>query len=219
MQILQSLVITVFALFVVLTLQMAAQERDIRGRLFPPENLGLLETPDRDVWQKPDEIMDALGIVNGAVVADVGAGGGWFTVRLARRVGPTGIVYAEDIQPRMIDAIELRVMREGLGNVRTTLGTPGDPKLPVGALNAVLIVDTYHEIEDPVTLLLNVTQALKPNGLVGIVDYKTDGGGPGPPIEERVDSAVILRDAETAGLQLLRRENFLTYQYLLVLSK
>src|ERR1700720_660677 len=74
-----------------------------RNRLFPPQDLGLLEGPDRESWQKPDQIMDALGIADGSVVADIGAAGGWFTVRLARRVGPNGRVFAEDIQPRMIE--------------------------------------------------------------------------------------------------------------------
>src|SRR3970040_2316849 len=88
------------------------------GRLFPPSELGLLEGPDRDAWQKPDQIMDALGIADGSVVADLGAGGGGFTIRLARRVGPNGVVYAEDIQRQMIEAITRRVQREGLNHVR-----------------------------------------------------------------------------------------------------
>src|SRR4051812_8650277 len=83
------------------------------GRLFEPKDLGLLEGPDRDAWQQPDRIMDVLRIADGSVVADLGAGGGWFTVRLARRVGPNGRVYAEDVQPPMIESIERRVRREG----------------------------------------------------------------------------------------------------------
>ena len=94
------------------------------GRLFPPQDLALLEGPDRDAWQKPDEIMDALGIADGAAVADLGAGAGWFTIRLARRVGPNGVVWAEDIQPEMIEAITRRVEREGLRNVKPILGAP-----------------------------------------------------------------------------------------------
>ena len=117
------------------------------------ENLGLLEAPDRDAWQKPDQIMDALQIADGAVVADLGAGGGWFTIRLARRVGPNGVVYAEDIQRLMIEAIERRVQREGLRNVRTMLGTEDNPKLPAADLDAVLIVEIFHEMDDPVVLL------------------------------------------------------------------
>ena len=185
------------------------------ARLFPPQDLGLLEGPDRDAYQRPDQIMDALLIGDGSTVADLGAGGGWFTVRLARRVGPQGIVYAEDIQTQMIQAIERRVEREGLKNVRTVLGTPTDPKLPQGSLDALLIVDTYHEMEQPVTLLRNVAKSLKPSGMIGIVNYKKDGGGPGPPMEERVDPEKVIRDAVAAGLELRKRENFLRYQYLL----
>ncbi len=92
------------------------------GRLFQPQDLGKLEGPDREAWQRPELIMDALGIGDGSVVADLGAGGGWFTVRLAKRVGPNGVVYAEDIQPQMIEAIQRRVQREGLRNVSTVLG-------------------------------------------------------------------------------------------------
>ncbi|HMD36533.1 MAG TPA: class I SAM-dependent methyltransferase, partial [Vicinamibacterales bacterium] len=88
-----------------------------KPQLFEPLDLGLLEAPDRDQWQKPDQIMDALAIADGSLVADLGAGSGWFTIRLARRVGPLGRVYAEDIQPQMIDVIKSRVQRENLSNV------------------------------------------------------------------------------------------------------
>ena len=206
---------TSLAIVVALHLSIAAQDRVPHGRLFPPEDLGMLEGPDRDAWQKPEQVMDALGIADGATVADLGAGGGWFTVRLARRVGPNGTVYAEDIQPQMIESIERRVTREGLANVRTILGTPSDPKLPP-TLDAVLIVDTYPEITDPVPLLQNVASSLKENGRLGIVNYRLDGGGPGPPLEERIEPEAVIDDAARAGLRLLRKEEFLRYQYLLV---
>ena len=186
-----------------------------RARLFPPQDLGLLEGPDRDAYQRPDQIMDTLLIGEGSTVADIGAGGGWFTVRLARTVGPNGRVYAEDIQPEMIQAIDRRVQREGLQKVvKTVLGTPTDPKIPE-SVDAVLIVDAYHEMEAPVTLLRNIAKSLKPTGIIGIVNYKKDGGGPGPAMEERVDPEQVIRDALAAGLQLRKRENFLRYQYLL----
>jgi len=187
-------------------------------RLFPPEDLGVLEGPDRDAWQQPEQVMNALGIANGARVADLGAGGGWFTVRLARRVGPNGRVYAEDIQPQMIESIARRVSKEGLTNVRTVLGTPNDPRLPTD-LDAVLIVSTFAEMADPVALLKNVAGLLKPNGRIGIIDFRIEGGGPGPPTDERVEPDTIIRDAERAGLQLLARKEFLTYQYLLVFGQ
>jgi len=196
----------------------AGQER-VHGRLFPPEDLGLLEGPDRDRWQQPGQIMDALGIADGSVVADIGAGGGWFTIRLARRVGPRGLVYAEDVQTQMIEAIDRRVQREGLQNVRTVLGTDADAKLPADAVDAVLIVDAYHEVQDRVALLGSIARALKPTGRLGIVDFKQDGGGPGPPLEERMEPGEIVRDAERAGLVLLSHERFLPFQYLLIFGK
>lgn len=186
-------------------------------RLFRAQDLGLLEAPDRDQWQRPDQIMDTLGIADGAVVADLGAGGGWFTVRLARRVGPNGVVYAEDIQPQMIDAIARRVQAERLANVRPILGTSRDPRLPMG-LDAVLIVDAFHEMEDPASLLRNVARALKPQGRVGVVDFTPGGGGPGPAPQERVSPDAVIKAASDAGLILARREALPPFQFLLVFS-
>jgi len=160
--------------------------------------------------------MDALGIGEGSVVADIGAGSGWFTIRLARRVGPNGLVYAEDIQRLMLQAIDRRVHGMGLLNVKTWLGTALDPGLPARAMDAVLIVDAYHEVEEPVVLLRNLATSLKPGGVVGIVDFTTDGGGPGPPMEDRVNPEGVIRNAQSAGLTLTKRENFLKYQYMLV---
>lgn len=188
------------------------------GRLFPPEHLGILEGPDRDAWQRPDRIMDELRIGEDSIVADLGAGGGWFTIRLAHRVKPNGLVYAEDIQPQMIEAIKRRVSREQITNVKTILGTALDPRLPV-PVDAVLIVEAYNEMEQPIVLLRNVAAALKPNGLVGIVEFKKEGHGPGPALEERVDPERVIRDAEAAGLRLVSRPTFLRYQYMLVFGK
>jgi 2-polyprenyl-3-methyl-5-hydroxy-6-metoxy-1,4-benzoquinol methylase len=101
-----------------------AQAPPQHGRLFPPLDLGLLEGPDRDHWQMSGHIMDALGIAEGSVVGDLGTGGGWFTIRLARRVGPNGLVYAEDVQPEMLEATSRRAAREGLTTVRTVRGGP-----------------------------------------------------------------------------------------------
>jgi ubiquinone/menaquinone biosynthesis C-methylase UbiE len=191
------------------------------GRLFPPQDLGLLEAPDRDAWQKPDQIMDALAVADGSRVADIGAGAGWFTIRLARRVGPNGIVYAEDIQRQMLEAIRRRVVKEGLQNVQTRLGEPSNPNLPAHTLDAVLVVDVYPEVEDRVTFLKNLAASLKPTGRIGIVNYKPGQGGPGPAPEEgvRVERATVEADAQAAALRVLAHETFLPYQYLLVLGQ
>ena len=203
----------------------AVAQQQQHGRLFPPENLGLLEGPDREVWQRPDQIMDALRIADGSVVADLGAGSGWFTIRLARRVGPNGKVYAEDIQREMFESIDRRRKREGLRWVEPILGTAADPGLPTGKLDAALIVDAYHEMEEPVVLLRNVAKSLKvatslkPGGRLGIVNFTKAGFGPGPPMDERVDPEAVIRDAEAAGLRVVARPDFLPFQYMLVLER
>jgi predicted methyltransferase len=195
------------------------QQGGNHGRLFPPSDLGLLEAPDRDLWQRPDQIMDALAIADGSVVADIGAGSGWFTIRLARRVGPQGLVYAEDVQKEMINAISRRVSREGLNNVRPVLGLKNDPRLPPQSLDAALMVDAYHEIENRVAVLSSLARALKPQGRIGVVDFRLDGTGPGPSPEERVSPDVVVKDAKEAGLRLIRQEPFLPYQYFLIFGK
>lgn len=195
----------------------AASQSPTRGRLFPPQELGQLEGPDREEWQQPERVMDALGIADGARVADLGAGGGWFTIRLARRVGPNGIVYAEDVQQPMVDAIGRRVQREGLHNVQTILGTFTNPRLEPGTVHAALMVDLYPQLSDPVPLLRNVRAALTPNGRLGIIDFKPGGFGPGPD-DNRMAPETIIRDAAQAGLRLISHETFLRYQYLLVFA-
>jgi ubiquinone/menaquinone biosynthesis C-methylase UbiE len=206
----------------VIALQLAAlpspgQSR--HGALFRPEDLGLLESADRDTWQKPDQIMDSLGIADGSHVADVGAGGGWFTVRLARRVGPNGVVWAEDVQAEMLEAVRRRAAKENLRNVQTRRGSETDPMLPAG-LDAVLIVEAFQEIQNanPQLFLENVRASLKPGGRVGIVDYTKSGGGPGPdtPVP---DPETVVQVAQRAGLRLVKRETFLPFQFFLVFVK
>jgi predicted methyltransferase len=190
------------------------------GRLFAPQDLGMLEGPDREAWQRPDQVMDALGIGDGSVVADLGAGGGWFTIRLARRVGPNGIVYAEDIQPQMIEAIQRRVSREGLQNVSTVLGSADNPTLPEDRLDAALMVDSYHEVEDTHALLMNIRRALKPGGRLGIIGFRNDGGGgPGPARDVRVPPTQVIAAAEAAGLRFAGQDTSLPYQYLLIFAR
>ena len=192
-----------------------------QGRLFKPTDLGLLESPDRAAWQKPDLIMDALKIAYGDTVADIGAGSGFFTVRLARRVGPNGVVYAEDIQQPMLESIKRRVNREGLTNVVTRLGTDTDANLPKGMIDAVLVVDVYHEVQatdDRVRFLRHLADALKAGGRIGIVNYKPGDGGPGPEPERRLHRSVVEEEVRAAGLRVLDRTT-LPFQYMLVVGR
>ena len=211
--------ISAFLTAVILASSLIAVAQERGRRLFPPEELGVLEGPDRDAWQKPDLIMDALAIGEGSVVADLGAGGGWFTVRLARRVGPNGLVFAQDVQPQMLEAIKRRVGREGLRNVEYVHGNFDDPRLPPGRLDAVLIVDAYHEVADPIELLRNVRASLKSTGRVGIVGFTLEGGGPGPPLDQRKTQESVVDKAQQAGLRLVNRESFLEFEYMLIFGK
>lgn len=191
----------------------AAPDHD--AALFSPLDLGFYEQPDREQWQKPDQIMDALGIADGSVVAEIGAGSGWFMIRLARRVGPGGHVYAEDIQPETLEVMRRRVQRENLRNVTTILGAADDPRLPRG-LDVVLLASVYHEITDPVGLLSHLTQDMQPDGCIGIVDFIPGGGGPGPEPDQRADPETVIAGATAAGLQLLGRRPIPPFCYLLM---
>ena len=221
MEILPVVRLTALLLICALTPLGAHQQGGHVGRLFPPSDLGLLDAPDRDLWQRPDLIMDAMGIADASVVADIGAGSGWFTIRLARRVGPRGIVYAEDVQQEMITALSRRAGREGFNQVKPVLGTMNDPKLTPQSLDAALMVDSFHEVDarNRVAMLSNLAKALKPHGRLGIVDFRLDGTGPGPAPEERVSPDVVIDAAQKAGLKLIRQEPFLEYQYFLIFGK
>jgi SAM-dependent methyltransferase len=188
-----------------------------RRQLFKPEDLPLLEGPDRALWQKPELVMDRLHIADGSDVADIGAGAGWFTIRLARRVGPNGTVYAQDLQREMVIAIGRRVKRENLRNVKVVQGDENSPHLPQGALDAVLVVDVYPEVGDPVRFLRSLAAALRPQGRIGIVNYKPGSGGPGPAPTYRVESAIVEEDARTAKLRVIEKAD-LRYQYLVVIG-
>jgi ubiquinone/menaquinone biosynthesis C-methylase UbiE len=190
-----------------------------KHQLFSAFDLSLLETPDRDQWQRTDDILDDLRIADGSTVADIAAGGGWFAVRLARRVGPAGIVYAEEIQSSMIESISSHIRREKLTNIKPVLGTPTDPRLPLDSVDAVVIINAFHDIDTPAPLLNNIRQALTERGLLGVVDFMAGGGGPGPDANERVAPETIIAAAEAANLRLIARHPVPPFEFLLVFGK
>ncbi len=128
------------------------------------------EYPNRERTLQIEWVMDALKIGPGSVVADIGAGGGWFTVRAARRVGPRGVVYAQEILPKYTDYIAQRAQKEGLTNVRTILGTTTDPKLPPNSCDAVLVLNAYHEFDKPLAMLKKIRAGMKPNGRLAFIE-------------------------------------------------
>lgn len=165
-------------------------------------DLTIFDSPGRDERLQINRVMDILGITTGKTVADVGAGSGWFTVRAARRVGDGGTVYAVDINPESIRYVEDRAQKEKLHNVKTILGKVDDPLLPAGAVDAVLLLKTYHEIAEPVGLLRNLRTALRPGAKVGIIDRNGNGEDHG------VGREVVLREAAQAGYRLLKQYDF-----------
>jgi predicted methyltransferase len=165
-------------------------------------DLSIFEYPGRDKKLQIERVMDLLGIQQGKSVADIGAGSGWFTVRAARRVGPQGVVYAEDINPKAIDFIDARASRERLGNVKAVLGTPDDPRLAPESVDAVLLLKVYHEIAHPTEVMKRVRATLRPGGKVGIIDRNGNGTDHG------LDREVVEQEMRGAGYKLSGRYDF-----------
>jgi len=165
-------------------------------------DLSVFDSPGRDQRLQINRVMDDLGIASGKVVADIGAGSGWFTVRAARRVGGGGLVYAIDINPEAIRYVDERARKEKLENVRTILGKPDNPLLPSASVDAVLLLKTYHEVAQPVALLQNLRTALRAGAKVGIIDRNGNGEDHG------VGRDVVIREAKEAGYQLKEQYDF-----------
>jgi SAM-dependent methyltransferase len=165
-------------------------------------DLSIFEYPDRDKKLQINRVMDLLGITTGKNVADIGAGSGWFTVRAARRVGPTGVVIAEDINPLVIEHIGKRVIKEDLSNVKTVLGAPDDPRLPTGSVDAVLMLKVYHEIAHPVDAMKALRTALRAGAKVGIIDKNGDGANHG------LNHDVVVKEMGEAGYRLVGTYDF-----------
>jgi SAM-dependent methyltransferase len=171
------------------------------------------DDPARHVWQKPDEILDALQLPSTARVADIGAGTGYFSVRIAKRV-PDGKVFAVDIEPDMVRYLGERAHREHLHILQPVLAIANSPNLPE-AVDVALIVDTYHHIDDRVAYFSRLKSSLQPGGRLAIVDFKTDGPE-GPPPALRIPPERVIAELEQAGYALVARHDFLPRQYFLV---
>jgi predicted methyltransferase len=165
-------------------------------------DLSIFEEPGRDKRLQIDRVMDLLQLKPGSVVADVGAGGGWFSVRAARRVAPNGRVIAEEINPKAIAAIQQRAQREHLDNIETILGTPDDPKLAPNSLDAALMLKVYHEIAHPPLLLANLRAALKPGARFGIIDKNGNGADHG------LNEPIVRAEVEHSGFRQIARYDF-----------
>jgi predicted methyltransferase len=165
-------------------------------------DLSIFESPGRDERLEINRVMQILGVAPGKVVADIGAGSGWFTVRAARRVTDTGSVYAVDINPEAIRYINQRVQKEDLHNVKAVLSKPDNPLLPANQIDSVLLLKTYHEVEKPVSLLRNLRASLRPGAKIGVIDRNGNGENHG------VAREVVVREAAQAGYKLQEQYDF-----------
>ena len=178
-----------------------------------------LVRPERQSEEHPDEALDALKIAKGAVVADVGAGVGYFTWRLAERVGPTGVVYGEDIQQEMLDQLGKNMRDRHMGNVRPVLGTIDDPKLPKDALDLILLVDVYHEFSEPEKMLDRMRESLKPNGRLVLLEYR--GEDPNVPIrpEHKMTVKQVQAEVQPEGFKFEQSIEVLPQQHIIVFRR
>jgi len=176
-----------------------------------------LEDPQRDEWQKPDEVIKLLELREGQVIADIGAGSGYFTLRLARAIGDKGRVMALDVNEGMVAHLRQRLAQEQLKNVTVMQVPAHDPLLIDQSLDVAFICDTYHHLEDREVYLRKIRKALKPNGRLVLIDfYKREGIPVGPPMSMRLSEETVRKELQNAGLHVTQTLTTLPYQYLLI---
>jgi predicted methyltransferase len=178
----------------------------------------IFDDPGRDAWQKPAEVAAALGLRPGAIVADLGAGTGYFERALAKTVGPDGLVLAIDTEPKLVEHLRDRIRTDLLEGVLPVLAAPDDPFLPRGRVDAVLVVDTYHHIDDRLHYFRALRGALAPGGRVAVVDYHKKPLPVGPPLQHKLAREFVVDEMKQAGYALTGEQTFLPYQYFLLFS-
>ena len=209
----------------VLTVSLAAQQpgvHPISGRRYAPvmgyQGAPWLERSEREDEEAPDVALNVLKIPKGAAVADIGAGSGYITVRLADRVGPTGRVFANDVQPQMLNILARRLDRSKITNVTLIEGTLDDPRLPPASVDLALMVDVYHELSQPQSILRHLRESLKPGGRLVLLEYRKED--PTVPIkpEHKMSVAEAKMEVEAEGFTLSKVDEALPRQHILIFS-
>jgi ubiquinone/menaquinone biosynthesis C-methylase UbiE len=218
--------IVVMAFSLAMALAVAAQQAGVHplsGRRFAAtmgvEGAEWLDRAERDLEEDPDRAIDVLKIEKGSTVADIGAGSGYMTVRLSKKVGPQGRVYANDIQPGMLDLLNKRLAKAKISNVSAVLGTQDDPRLPDDALDLVLMVDVYHELSQPQLMLRHIRASLKTGGRLVLLEYRKED--PNVPIkpEHKMSVADAKLEVEAEGFKLTKTNEDLPRQHILIFTK
>jgi ubiquinone/menaquinone biosynthesis C-methylase UbiE len=186
----------------------------------PPQDVDayirVLEDPSRDEWQRPDQVVYNLDLKAGDEVADLGAGSGYFTIRLAKEVGPGGKVYAVDLEQKMLDYIEQRAREEQIDNIQTILADPNDPKLGSASVDMIFTCNTLHHIDKRAQYYALLLRALRPGGRLVNIDFHKRKLPVGPPVEMKIEKRECIKEIEAAGFHLLREFDNLKYQYFLI---
>jgi ubiquinone/menaquinone biosynthesis C-methylase UbiE len=180
---------------------------------------GWLDRPEREAEEAPDKALDALGIRAGMTVADVGAGTGYMTLRMARRIGSSGKAYAEDLQPEMLEKLRAKAQREKIANVETVLGTESSPKLPAGQMDLVLLVDVYHEFSQPQAMLQGIRESLKPDGRLVLLEYRKEDPKVPIRLEHKMSVAEVKTEVEAEGYKLDQVIEKLPRQHIIIFRK
>jgi ubiquinone/menaquinone biosynthesis C-methylase UbiE len=201
----------------------AQTEHPLTGRKIAPvmgaAGADWLDRHERESEEHPDQALDALNLKRGMVVADVGAGTGYMSLKMAARVGPTGKVYAEDVQPEMLRMLRQNAAKAKVANVETVLGNETDPKLPAGQIDLILLVDVYHEFSQPQRMLQKMREALKPDGRLVLLEYRKED--PNIPIrpEHKMSVQEVKIELEAEGFKMDQVIETLPRQHILILKK
>jgi len=184
----------------------------------PTAYMAALDDPRRDAYQKPDEVVKALALRPGEVVADIGSGTGYFALRFARAVGDAGRVYAVDISPEMVRHLNRRLRDAGIRNVVSVLSEPDDPLLPDASIDRFVIVDTWHHVDAQAKYIELMKKMLKPGGQVVHIDFQKRELPVGPSLASKIAREDLVKQMEGAGFRLAAEHTFLPYQYFLVFT-
>ncbi len=184
----------------------------------PQAYIGALEDPKRDAYQKPHEVVHALGLKPGEVVADIGAGSGYFTFHLARHVGENGKIYAVDVSPDMILHINRRIRDTKATNIVSVLADPNDPLLPDQSVNRLFVCNVWHHVGNQTNYLSLMKKMLKPGGEIVMIDFHKKELPVGPPLQTKIAREDLIKQIESNGFRLTKEHTFLPYQYFLVFA-
>jgi precorrin-6B methylase 2 len=219
----RKIIIAVVVLTATVVFAQPPGKHPVSGRVYA-QTMGVqgaswLDRPERDREEDPDLAIRLLRIQKGATVADVGAGSGNITIRLAKQVGPMGKVYANDIQSGMLDILQKNVARAKLMNVVPVLGAIDDPKLPAESIDLAIMVDVYHEFSEPQKMLQRLREAIKPGGRLVLLEYRAED--PDIPIlrEHKMSKAQVKLEVENEGFKQSRVFDDLPWQHLIVFTK